>query len=431
MPRRGKPRYLGLILTGILLVLLVLVGAWSTLFLASNDATTDAPAPATAVAAGEVPTIEDEAAADLAAEGEAEAPPTSDDLAAAPAQGEAPLSDPAPEGATEVAASAAPLTLGGGTDEILLSAADPAPAPPDPSVLALVDARSDALPAPALPPPAFGTAFQFDADGLIVPTPEGIATPEGVLLVAGRPAVIPASRPASVLAAAAAAAPAGTAPEAGTAGTGALTAPGSTVPLGDATTPPSEADPAATSAPAPRARPAALVPAPEDSGTLAVPTGVQIAATGRPRLRPATPPPQSASLVSDGAVLDGIGAPAARPEDVEQAVAAALAAAEAPADAATPEADAEPEDGGGQIPSSASVAREATVKNAINLSKLTLIGIFGTESNRHALVRQPNGRLVKVEVGDRLDGGKVVAITTTEVRVQKGGEVISLTLPKT
>lgn len=431
LPRRGKPRYLGLVLTGILLVLLMLVGAWSTFFLAAND---NAPEdPATAVAAGEAPTPEDEAAADLAA--------TEGDVPAFDAEAEADLTaatpppgtDPASEAGIDAGTSAvaAPSVTGSGTDEILLSAADPAPAPPDSSVLALVDSRSDAMPAPALPPPPFGTTYQFDAAGLIVPTPEGITTPEGVLLVAGRPAVIPASRPAAVLAAAAAAAPAGTAPEAGP-----LTSPGSTVPLTEAATPETPASDATTTAPAPRARPAAPVPPPADSGALVAPAGAQItAATARPRLRPAAPPAaQSASLVAGGAVLagDAGAAPAARPEDVELAIAAALAAGEEPpGDAAAPEADAEPEDGGGQIPSSASVAREATVKNAVNLSKLTLIGIFGTEANRHALVRQPNGRLVKVEVGDRLDGGKVVAITATEVRVQKGGQVQTLTLPKT
>ena len=43
--------------------------------------------------------------------------------------------------------------------------------------------------------PPFGTVYQFDADGRIKPTPEGIITPEGVLLIAGKPKLVPPVRP--------------------------------------------------------------------------------------------------------------------------------------------------------------------------------------------------------------------------------------------
>ena len=83
-----------------------------------------------------------------------------------------------------------------------------------------------------------------------------------------------------------------------------------------------------------------------------------------------------------------------------------------------------------KIPSSASVAKQATYKNALNLSKINLIGVYGTPSKRYALIRQANGKYKKVRVGDRIDGGRIEAITQNEVRYQKGGRLIALSMPK-
>jgi len=82
-----------------------------------------------------------------------------------------------------------------------------------------------------------------------------------------------------------------------------------------------------------------------------------------------------------------------------------------------------------RIPSSASVSRQATVRNAINLRDVNLIGVYGTPSNRRALVRLPSGRYKKVQVGDRIDGGRIVAIGDSELRYQKGGRNLTLTVP--
>ena len=83
-----------------------------------------------------------------------------------------------------------------------------------------------------------------------------------------------------------------------------------------------------------------------------------------------------------------------------------------------------------KIPTKTSVAKQATFKNAINLSKINLIGVYGTQSQRYALIRQANGRYKKVKVGDRIDGGRIEAITQNEVRYQKGGRLLSLKMPK-
>ena len=96
------------------------------------------------------------------------------------------------------------------------------------------------------------------------------------------------------------------------------------------------------------------------------------------------------------------------------------------------EADSEPDlaSAAPSIPTKASVAKQATFKNAINLSKTNLIGVYGTQSSRYALVRQSNGRYKKVKVGDRLDGGQIAAITATEVRYKKGSKMVTLAMPK-
>ncbi len=83
-----------------------------------------------------------------------------------------------------------------------------------------------------------------------------------------------------------------------------------------------------------------------------------------------------------------------------------------------------------KIPSSASVARQATLDNALNLRKLNLIGVYGTPANRRALVRMPSGRYKKLKVGDRLDGGKVIAIGDSELRYQKKGRNVTLKMPR-
>ncbi len=78
------------------------------------------------------------------------------------------------------------------------------------------------------------------------------------------------------------------------------------------------------------------------------------------------------------------------------------------------------------IPTSASVAREATTQRAINLRQINLIGVMGTSNNRRALVRLSNGRVVTVRVGERLDGGEVTAIGDGELRYTRRGRNVVL-----
>lgn len=81
------------------------------------------------------------------------------------------------------------------------------------------------------------------------------------------------------------------------------------------------------------------------------------------------------------------------------------------------------------LPTTASVARAATIENAINLRKTNLLGIYGTEDNRTALIRLSSGRLLRVQRGQSFSGWNVVAITTNAVRVQKRNREEILRLP--
>jgi hypothetical protein len=300
--------------------------------------------------------------------------------------------------------------------------------------------------------------YQFDEKGLIVPTPEGIRTPEGVLLVAGPPPLKPPPRPEGLVA------------------EGVVPQTVSAVAAVPAVPEAFPADPALAGV-RPRARPADLGPLPTNSGALipasAAATDV-LAAVPNTGTRPAARPQAvldaglqaqqeqlaAASLAAEALAdpnrsilaIEVSRRPAPRPADMARAVEAAVAAAArlpepepqpevqpepqpelaadiAPEMLAEAETD-EPEAAMPDVPTRASVAKQATMANVLNMSKLSLIGIYGTPSNRHAMVRQANGRYVKVSVGDRIDGGRVAAITDSELRYQKGGRIVVLEMPQ-
>jgi hypothetical protein len=121
-----------------------------------------------------------------------------------------------------------------------------------------------------------------------------------------------------------------------------------------------------------------------------------------------------------GARPDSIAQLAARAQQQQQQTAAAAPAPAAPA-AAQPVAVAPAASATPAIPTRATVAQQATQTGAINLRQINLIGVFGTSSDRRALVRMPNGQVVSVRVGDRLDGGQVAAIGDSELRYVKNG----------
>jgi hypothetical protein len=433
------------------------------------------PAPA-ADAAALAEDAAPEAATETATEAAADpAPPATADTTAAAAP------EPAPETvvATDLTAATAPTE---DQDEIFLAAMDAPPPALDALALPAPAATADPTPDAAMPPPAFGTVYRFDARGLLVPTPEGILSPEGVMLIAGPPPVLPPARSPAAAEAAAAAAAAAVPPEtppaasetAPPAAGASLVTAADTPPETGAEAAPVGADPALSGF-RPRPRPAGLAPETEDDAALQAPEDRAFAALRplpRPAVvlaaaaaaRPADLGAQGASLTAQAeadlaaaAALEAANPsivaismrPAARPRDLSRAVEAAVAAA-----VRTPEPDPQPETAAAapapelkpeeleeldepqtasaapSIPTKANVAKQATFVNAINLSKMNLIGTYGTDSRRTALIRQSNGRYKKVEVGDRIDGGTIKAITETEVRYQKGGKLLTLKMPK-
>ncbi|MGZ2258431.1 hypothetical protein [Roseobacter sp. A03A-229] len=261
-------------------------------------------------------------------------------------------------------------------------------------------------------PAAAGTTFALDDRGLVVASADGTLNPDGVKIFAGAPPLRPTAFPSRDAE--------------------------DTVALSPIQTEFAEYRP--------RTRPADLI----ENTERAVLDGLtrDELAELRPPVRP-TPPAVVASAASASLVpLDDTGSvsieasnsrlalaaslrPDARPSNFNQIVAraqqtAASAAAVGAASIAAPA----PRAVAPQIPSSASVAREATLRNAINLRKVNLIGVYGTPSARRALVRLSNGRYKKVQVGDRIDGGRVSAIGEGELRYQRRGRNIVLKMPK-
>lgn len=426
--QRGKPRHLGLILTAILLVFLVGVAAWAALFLDDEIA---------AIFGGP-----DDS--ELVDTGEAALPPapvivTPDPGAPVlalreplpPAQEPAenaiePVTRPAPpaqelsdtDTAVLDALQRVPLTDGPAPDPELASVSALAPVQPvTPAVVPIdtmyvpsIDGASSARDAVALPEPgsnpdvalasvsspaAPGTQFQLDARGLVIPQPDGAVTPDGIVVYLGRPAVVPPPTPAR------------------------LEQPDETEEVQNR-----------LSELRPRLRPTDLVER-NERGRLGGRTVEELAGL-RPRLRPEAP--QIAPEVDETPTAQAVAAsmtPRLRPANFSQRVARqqenqrqqnaetqpTRVAAVAPR-TVTP-----------RIPSSASVARQATLDNAINLSRVNLIGVYGTPSNRRALVRLPSGRYKKVKVGDAIDGGRVRAIGDSELRYTKGSRSHILKIP--
>ena len=81
------------------------------------------------------------------------------------------------------------------------------------------------------------------------------------------------------------------------------------------------------------------------------------------------------------------------------------------------------------FPRRASVENNATITNIIELNRTNLIGVFGTELNAIALIRLASGRVIKVKVGDRFDGWKVLTIYKDKIELANGKKQETLRLP--
>ncbi|MDW4496975.1 hypothetical protein R5H30_03195 [Sulfitobacter sp. D35] len=468
---RGKPRYLGLILTVILLLVLLAVAAWASVRLDGSiarifdrpeaapesetetgiAAIADLPAPkfldelpenAGMVTASVETTLSEEDAAVLRAlrrptpgietgDPETVTPETAetadvgqDGAADAVVEVEAdrieadyavtgiwPVSPQLPQAGAEIA-----------IDDLYVTSIDPVSLVED--AVALPDAMrqdTDAAMVPQNSPVAPGTTFDLDERGLVVATAQGVVNPEGITVYLGRPALVPPAEMAR-------------------------------------RDPEVVEDPlqAALAEARPRLRPGNLIENNERANNDGL-TRSELGAL-RPQVRPrseqetalaaASLVPQDGGPVAAPAAADPFATgtrlaaaqsarPDARPGNFGRIIAHAQATAAAQAARVTTQrqaAAAAPvvqRTAAPNIPSSATVSRSATVKNAINLRGINLIGVYGKPSSRRALIRLSNGRYQKVKVGDRLDGGRVSAIGDSELRYQKGGRNVVLRMPRT
>ncbi|PCH93888.1 MAG: hypothetical protein COB84_08455, partial [Rhodobacteraceae bacterium] len=82
------------------------------------------------------------------------------------------------------------------------------------------------------------------------------------------------------------------------------------------------------------------------------------------------------------------------------------------------------------LPSAVNVQKQATERSTFSKKRLSLVGVYGKASNRRALVRLPSGRYVKVKTGQRVSGWKVSAIGESSVRMRKGSRDQVLRMPR-
>lgn len=76
------------------------------------------------------------------------------------------------------------------------------------------------------------------------------------------------------------------------------------------------------------------------------------------------------------------------------------------------------------------VAKNATLSDKVDLDKLLLLGIIGSENDLSAFVRLPGGRIRKVATGDRLTKGRVIAIDNKGLVLERSGKTRRLDLPE-
>ncbi|MDF3413189.1 hypothetical protein HKX54_01870 [Sulfitobacter sp. M57] len=440
----GKPRFLGLILTAALLVFLAGMAAWASVFLDDKGGLSRlfgpraTPEVADSVPVSQEPTVS--ADVELAA---LDPELTEEDSAVLDAlRDQAQPTAPIPLTEAEIEARYAtsgiwplapqvPQEPAGliNIEDLYLTSIDPVSTATDAVALPDVGSFSTDIGLAALSSPAAaGTAFTLDENGLVVATAAGALSPDGYTVFLGLPPLVPPATPTRFQ----------TAEEDTTA-----------------------RDVLAAARPKPR--PADLVEKTERA-LLGGLTRRELAEY-RPALRPRSLQQKAAAQVAAAAqaaaaaalpdnkpiVTDGAVALALAANPVESATRLAVRASVRPdvrprnfsrivkrtrkAQAQQPRrvasaASIAPRTVTPKIPTSTSVAKQATVKNALNLRKVNLIGVYGKPSNRRALIRLGNGRYQKVVVGDRIDGGRVSAIGQNELRYKKRGRDLVLKMPR-
>ncbi|MEL6424225.1 MAG: hypothetical protein AAFV09_07810 [Pseudomonadota bacterium] len=71
----------------------------------------------------------------------------------------------------------------------------------------------------------------------------------------------------------------------------------------------------------------------------------------------------------------------------------------------------------------------STQSGILDVTQISLIGVFGTPQSRRALLRLSTGDFVRVSQGGSVNGWQVIAISPSSIRLSRGGEVQVLDLP--
>ena len=470
---RGKPRFLGLILTAALLLFLIGVAAWASIF--SEDGLArffrkDETVPIVAS------TPSPEELEDVAAE-DAEVT----DLASL--DQDVPVSvleDPA----TEILSRITPRDLSPDEAKARYAATgiwQLAPEPPanaEPTQMeafyqTTLEPPPDFRDAVALPeataafrdgiffsppsPPASDTRFVLDARGFVQATVDGALTPDAVRVFAGRPAVLP---PDILRGATGETAQAGPTPQADDGQQAPETTAQDTAPqtaqatLRPRVRPEDAAEQIERNNLGGRTRAELVALRPEPRPQSLQEAAEAAAEVARAEAQAAVAAAQAEAVdpaALEGAIAEAVAAPDPFAGATSQAVQASLKPKVPPRnfekiiantkrmtqqqEVSTPKDDEPVRVSAAQkvvpkIPSVANVTKAATDKNALKFQRVNLIGVYGTPSNRRALVRMSSGRYKKVKVGDKLDGGRVTAIGDGDLRYQKGGRNIKLQMPR-
>ncbi|MFT5631375.1 MAG: hypothetical protein ACI82I_001829 [Gammaproteobacteria bacterium] len=439
-PVRGKPRFLGLILTAILVLFMALVAFWASTLSEEDAAYWFGFSTESVLETAEIPPPEIIPITPVIQETALVAPAVVEPVAAALPQlredvaGQvlSPAQAARIYAATGVWQRAPRLPLEPRSDTLdarlpqLTSTALPPILPAMPLIANLSPDLTILTPINPLAP---GTDFDRDENGLVRATPEGALTPQGILVFAGPPPRKPPLRPAFAA-----------------------------LPLPDTAIAPDAADATAAAVALaglrPQLRPEGLAPTADTVVALADPA----LASKRPRIRPAdlvaaivaaAPEPAATDITEVmAAIAEAVpesllvtpsaqavvvsSRPDTRPRNFALVVARArdLEARQTASTTVTqPDASVSNAPARSSGNTANSVAQAATLENAIRLRDVNLIGVYGRPNNRRALVRLRNGRYVKVEIGSSLDGGRVTAIGDSALNYVKRGRTIALELP--
>ncbi|MCD1620045.1 type II secretion system protein N [Salipiger marinus] len=75
------------------------------------------------------------------------------------------------------------------------------------------------------------------------------------------------------------------------------------------------------------------------------------------------------------------------------------------------------------------IAATATTQAPLPRSRPLLLGVFGRDQHRAALVLKKDGRTEAVGIGDMVDGAQVVAIDQNRIALARRGAAQWITLP--